>query len=162
MKTRLPFVLACALLLLACQLPSVISSQPPTATPEVILPANQGVPDYGITLEGVHLLIAGATLSDGFPAGCTGGAPCTMARAGSRILSVTFTPEKLPEGSMLAYKNMPAVRVSPDGGDPVRYTLTLYDNASSTLTLGFEVPGTARSFGLHWGDMTEIPITVQP
>jgi hypothetical protein len=146
-----------ALTLAACGLPF---SAAPTPTPEVFIPINQAIPDYGLMLGQVHIQIAGATLSNGFPAGCTGAAPCTPANSGARILSVTFSPRDLPEGDMLPYKDMPEVRVALEGGATVAYSLTLFDNASQSLTLGFQVPADAQTFGLRWGDLPEIPINV--
>jgi len=162
MKRSFLLVLACAALALAaCQAANPPGAEPPTTTPEIYIPIDRAIPDYGITLEGVHLQIAGSTLSEAFPPGCTGGAPCTRANADSRILAVTFTPRDLPEGNMLAYKNMPDVRIALEGGGTVRYSLTLYDNASHSLTLGFQVPAEAKTFGLRWGDLVEIPINFE-
>ena len=36
------------------------------------------------------------------------------------------------------------------GGAPAPYSLSAYDNASHSLTLGFEVPESAAVFGLQW------------
>ncbi len=150
---------------LALALPSLASCQaaavPPTPTPEVFIPLDKVIPDSAIMLGGVQVEIAGATLSSGFPAGCSGGAPCTTVNAGSRILSVTFVPRNLPAGNMLPYKDAPDVRVVLEGGVTVPYSLTLFDNASQSLTLGFQVPADARAFGLRWGDLPEIPLNVQ-
>ena len=122
-----------------------------TPTPEVFIPLDEAIPDYGLTLEGVHLDITGSTLDTSFPAGCTGEPPaCAKARDGFNLLSVTFTPRDLPEGNMLAYKGLPPVSVAMHGGAPAPYSLSAYDNASHSLTLGFEVPESAAVFGLQW------------
>ena len=84
----------------------------------------------------------------------------TQARDGFNILSVTLAPRDLPDGDMLAYKNLPAVSVVMEGGASVSCSLTAYDNAMRTLTLGFEVPESAAGFGLHWADLVEIPLDV--
>jgi hypothetical protein len=132
-----------------------------TPIPEVFIPLDKAIPDYGITLEGVHLDVAGVVLDKSFPAGCTGDLPaCTPAQKGLNMLSVTFEPRDLPEGDMLAYKSLPPVSVAMEGGTSVSYSLTKYDNTSYALTLGFEVPDDATVFGLHWADLVEIPLTV--
>ena len=132
-----------------------------TPTPEVFIPLDKAIPDYGMTLEGVHLDVTGVVLDKSFPTGCTGEPPaCTPAQEGLNMLSVTFEPRDLPEGDMLAYKSLPAVSVVMEGGASVSYSLTKYDNASHTLTLGFEVPSDVAVFGLHWDDLVEIPLNV--
>jgi hypothetical protein len=132
-----------------------------TPTPEVFIPLDEAIPDFGITLEGVHLDVAGAVLDKSFPAGCTGEPPaCTPAQEGLHMLSVKFEPRDLPEGDMLAYKSLPSVSVTIEGGPSVSYSLSKYDNASHALTLGFEVPADANVFGLHWADLVEIPLNV--
>ncbi len=158
-RSLLLAICAITLAAAACQ-----PAQPATPTPEVFIPIDKAIPDYGITLGGVHVQIAGATLTGGFPAGCTGGAPCTQAPAGFRILAVTFTPSDLPEGNMLPYKDLPDVRVAMEGGATVPSSLSLFDNASQSLTLGFQVPDSAKTFGLRWGNLSEIPLNfrVQP
>lgn len=136
---------------------------PPEITPtsEVFIPLDKAIPDFGITLEGVHLDITGATLGKAFPTGCTGEPPaCTQAKEGLNMLSVTFAPRDLPTGNMLAYKNLPTVSVAMEGGASASYSLSAYDNATHTLTLGFEVPDSASSFGLHWADLVEIPLNL--
>jgi hypothetical protein len=132
-----------------------------TPTPEVFIPLDKAIPDYGITLEGIHLDLAGAALDKSFPAGCAGEPPaCTQSKNSFNLLSIRFAPRDLPEGQMLAYKGLPSVSVAMEGGASVPYTLSLYDNASRTLTLGFEVPETAAVFGLKWADLVEIPLDV--
>ncbi len=129
-----------ALVLLAsCGAVTAVPSAPEaTPTLEVFIPLDKAIPDQGITLEGVHLEIVNATLDTSFPAGCTGEAPaCTQAQNGYSLLSVTFQPRDLPEGQMLAYKNLPAVSVIVEGGMAVPHSLYKYDNATHTLTLGF-------------------------
>ncbi|RPJ27606.1 MAG: hypothetical protein EHM33_07415 [Chloroflexi bacterium] len=141
---------------------SVPSVQEMTPTPEVFIPLDEAIPDYGIKLEEVHLDIVNAILSKSFPAGClTGDAPgCVGAHIGYSILSVTFKPRDLPEGQMLAYKNLPSVRVAMESNLAAPYSLYIYDNALRTLTLGFEVPESATVFGLEWADLTEIPLEI--
>ena len=142
------------LLLAACQGAA-------TPTPEVFIPLDKAIPDFGITLQGVHLSIVGATLSSEFPAGCTGGVPgCNQAKEGSRILSVTLAPRDLPQGDMLAYKQLPAVSVAMEGGTKAPVSFTQYNNANQNLTIGFEVPATAKVFGLQWAGLAEIPLNV--
>ena len=156
------FIITCSLLVLtACQ-PSIFpTKEAPTMTPEIFIPIDKAIPDYGIVLEGIHLKIAGTTLSDQFPAGCTGAQPaCTQAKSGNKILAVTFAPRDLPEGNMLAYKNLPAVNAVLEGEVTIPFSLTLYDNASHNLTIGFEVHANAKTFGLKWADLTEIPLNV--
>jgi hypothetical protein len=141
----------------------VLPRQEVTPTPEVFIPLDRAIPDDGIVLEGIHLHIANATLNRSFPAGCTGEAPaCTQAQNGDKILSVTFQPRDLPEGQMLAYKNLPDVSVTVKGGETVLHSLFKYDNVTHILTLGFEVPENASAFGLKWADLTEIPLNVAP
>lgn len=150
------------LILTACQPATLTTPEPPTVTPEVYIPLDKAIPDYGIVLEGVHLQIARTILSGEFPAGCTGAAPaCMQAKDGSRILSVTLAPRDLPEGSMLAYKNLPDVRVATDGGADVPVSLTQYSNTNAHLTIGFEVPASARTFALKWANLDGIPLTIQ-
>jgi hypothetical protein len=133
-----------------------------TPTPEVFIPLDKAIPDFGITLEGVHLDVAGAVLDKAFPAGCTGEPPaCTQAQEDLNMLSVMFAPRDLPEGDMLAYKSLPPVSVAMEGSASVSYSLTKYDNTSHALTLGFEVPGEAAVFGLQWADLVEIPLDVR-
>ena len=133
-----------------------------TPTPEVFIPLDKAIPDFGITLEGVHLDVAGSVLDKSFPAGCVGEPPaCTTAQEGLDMLSVTFAPRDLSEGDMLAYKSLPPVSVAMEGGASVSYSLTKYDNTSHSLTLGFEVPAEAAVFGLHWADLVEIPLDVK-
>ncbi len=123
--------------------------------------AKTASPVQELTLEGVHLDIVSVTLGQSFPAGCTGGIPaCTPARSGTDILSVTFQPRDLPKGQMLAYKNLPAVSVTPKDENAVPYSLYKYDNVAHTLTLGFEVPEGAAISGLKWADLEEIPLEV--
>ncbi len=149
------------LVLTACQPKTLPNIEAPTTTPEIFIPMDKAIPDYGIVLEGVHLKIANTTLSDQFPAGCTGAQPaCTQAKDGGKILSVTFAPRDLPEGNMLAYKNLPSVNVVLEGGTTVPFSLTLYNNANHNLTIGFEVPANAKTFGLKWSALTEIPLNV--
>jgi hypothetical protein len=132
-----------------------------TPTPEVFIPLDKAIPDYGISLEGIPLDIAGAVLDTSFPVSCTGDEPaCFQAKEGFNILSVTFNPHDLPEGDMLAYKSLPAVSVAMEDGGSVSYSWTIYDNISHALTLGFEVPGEAAVFSLHWADLVEIPLNV--
>jgi hypothetical protein len=132
-----------------------------TPTPEVFIPLDKAISDFGITLEGVHLDIVGAMLDRSFPAGCTGEPPaCTPAQEGLNMLSVTFKPRDLPTGDMLAYKSLPSVSVAMEGGASASYSLTKYDNATHELTLGFEVPDNATVFGLHWADLVELPLIV--
>lgn len=84
-----------------------------TPTPEVFIPLDKAIPDYGLTREGVRLELAGAALDTSFPAGCTGFEPaCFQAKEGFKILSVAFMPRDLPEGDMLAYKSLPPVSVT--------------------------------------------------
>jgi len=132
-----------------------------TPTPEVFIPLDNAIPDFGITLEGVHLDVVDAVLEKSFPAGCTGEPPaCTHAENGFNVLAVTFAPRDLPEGNMLAYKSLPTVNVAMEGGANAPYSLTVYDNASHKLTLGFKVPESAVVFGLQWADLVEIPLDV--
>jgi len=132
-----------------------------TPTPEVFIPLDKAIPDFGITLEGVHLDVTGAVLDKSFPAGCMGEPPaCTPAQAGLNMLSVTFEARDLPAGDMLAYKSLPPVSVAMEGGASVSYSLFAYDNATRNLMLGFEVPESAAVFGLHWADLVEIPLDV--
>ncbi len=121
------------------------------------------VPAQGVTLDGVHLQVASATLDKSFPAGCTGGVPaCTPAQKGNKILSVAFEPSDLPEGQMLAYKNLPAVSVIMRTGEAFPYSLYKYENTTHILTLGFEVPESATAFELKWADLAEMPLNVAP
>lgn len=146
------------MLLAACQ---PLTASEATPTPEIFIPLDKAIPDYGITLEGVHLSIIDTMLSGEFPAGCTGAAPgCIQAKNGLRILSVTLAPRDLPDGNMLAYKNLPAVRVAMEGGSIVPFSLTQYNNANHNLTIGFEVPAEAKVFGLRWAELVEIPLHV--
>jgi hypothetical protein len=132
-----------------------------TLTPEIFIPLDEAIPQPDITLEEVHLEISNAALDQAFPAGCTGEVPgCTRAQNGNQFLSVEFKPRDLPEGQMLAYKNLPAVSVVMEGGLSASYSLTKYDNLTHTLTLGFEVPESASIFGLKWADLREIPLEV--
>jgi hypothetical protein len=61
---------------------------------------------------------------------------------------------------MLAYKNLPAVSAVMEGGATVPFSLTGYNHTNHNLTLGFEVPAEARTFGLKWADLVEIPLNV--
>jgi hypothetical protein len=162
MRQLIRLSIAClTLALAACQAANLQSAEDPTTTPEVFIPLDKAIPEAAIALEGVHLQIAGTTLANEFPAGCTGGVPaCTQAKQGTRIVAVTFAPRDLPEGNMLAYKNLPAVKVAVDGGTAVPASLTLYNNADHNLTIGFEVPADARTFALQWGDLADVPLTV--
>jgi hypothetical protein len=133
-----------------------------TPTPEVFIPRDKAIPDDGITLEGVSLDIAGAILDKSFPVGCTGDEPaCFRAKDGFKILSVLFVSRDLPEGEMLAYKSLPPVSIVMEGGASVSYSLSTYDNASRTLTLGFEVPESAAVFGLQWDGLVEIRLNLE-
>ncbi len=152
------------LILAGCQPAALPTPEAPTVTPEVYIPLEKAIPEYAIALEGVHLKIARTILSGEFPAGCTGAAPgCTQAKASSQILSVTLAPRDLPEGSMLAYKNLPDVRLatgcSCEAGVPV--SLTLYSNADDNLTIGFEVPADASTFWLKWADLAAIQLNAE-
>ncbi len=122
------------------------------------------VPDTAITLEGVHLALGEIRLAEAFPAGCQDVPPaCTQAQAGYRILSVSLTPVDLPAGQMLAYKQIPAgTAVLSDTGDAAPNSFSRYDNATGTLTLGFEVPAPAKVFVLRWGTLAPIPLTLAP
>jgi hypothetical protein len=132
-----------------------------TPTPEVFIPLDKTIPDYDITLEGVHLNVAGAVLDQTFPAGCTGAPPvCTQAQEGFNMLAVMFEPRDLPAGDMLAYKSLPAVSVTVEDGANVTYSLWSYDNESHALMVGFEVPASAIVFSLRWADLVEIPLNV--
>ncbi len=134
----------------------------------IVLLASCGAKTVGssaqeVTLEGVHLQIASATLASSFPAGCQGEAPaCIQAQQGYRILSITFQPRDLPEGQMLAYKNLPAVNVIAKDGTAIPHTLYKYDNVAQTLTLGFMVPEEAIISELKWADLAKIPLKVTP
>jgi len=60
-------------------------SKPPypevTPTPEIFTPLEEANPDYGFTLEGIHLDVVGAALGKSFPAGCTDSEPaCFLAK----------------------------------------------------------------------------------
>ena len=132
-----------------------------TPTPEVFIPLEEAIPEPVIMLEGVHLEILNATLDQAFPADCVGEAPaCIQAQNGKDFLSVVFKPRDLPEGQMLAYKNLPAVSVVMEGSLSAPYSVHKYDNATHTLTLGFEVPEKSTVFGLKWADLREIPLEV--
>ena len=132
-----------------------------TPTPEVFIPLDKAIPDFGITLESVHLDVSAAVLDKSFPAGCAGEPPaCTPAQDGLNLLSVTFAPRDLPAGDMLAYKSLPPVSVAMEGGASASYSLYAYDNVTRALTLGFEVPDSASVFGLYWADLVEIPLNV--
>ena len=132
-----------------------------TPTPEVFIPLDNAIPDDDITLEGVHLDVTAAILDKSFPADCTEEPPaCTLAKEGFNMLSITFVPRDMTAGDMPAYKSLPAVSVVIEGGTSVSYSLTKYDNATHTMTLGFEVPGDATVFGLYWADLVEIPLNV--
>lgn len=132
-----------------------------TPTPEIFIPLEEAIPDYGLTLEGVHLDITAATLADSFPAGCSGEPPaCTAAEVGNNILSVSFAPRDLPEGDMLAYKLLPDVWIAMEAGQRAACTLRRYDNGSHVVTVGCEVPVDGAPFGLHWADLLEIPLEV--
>jgi hypothetical protein len=134
-----------------------------TPTPEVFIPLEEAIPEEEIVLEGVHLDIVNVSLSKSFPADCRGEAPaCTRARTGSNILAVTFQPRDLPEGQMLAYKNLPAVEVALESNPAAPSSLYKYDNNAQTLTLGFEVPESAAVFGLQWAGLREIPLEITP
>jgi hypothetical protein len=114
-----------------------------------------------ITLEGVHLHIINTILNRSFPANCSGGSPaCAQAKNGYVFLSITFEPQDLPDGNMLAYKNLPAVSVAMEGNTDVPKSLYKYENARHLLTLGFEVPETANAFTLKWADLPEIPLKI--
>ncbi len=160
MKRGIVFVtMAVGMLLAACQ---PLVAPEPTPTPEIFIPLDKAIPDPGITLEGVHLSISGTILSAAFPSGCTGAAPgCTQAKNGTRILAVSLMPSDLPEGNMLAYKQLPPVSVAMEGGATVPVTLTQYNNTNHQLTIGFEVPAEAKVFGLRWADLAEIPLHVE-
>ena len=162
MKRSIYFVVSCLLLtLIACQPAISPMAEEPTTTPEIFIPIDKVIPDYGIVLEGVHLQITGTTLSDQFPAGCTGTQPaCTLAKDGFKILSVTFAPQDLPDGNMLAYKNLPSVNVVLEGGTAIPFSQSLYNNANRNLTIGFEVSVSAKTFELKWDDLVEIPLNV--
>jgi hypothetical protein len=132
-----------------------------TPTPEVFIPLDKAIPDFGITLESVHLDLSSAVLAPSFPAGCSGEPPaCRRAKDGFALLSVTFAPRDLPVGDMLAYKNLPAVSIALEDGTSVSYSVWRYDNESHALVIGFEVPAGAKAFGLHWADLAEIPLDV--
>jgi len=82
---------------------SLPAVQEVTPIPEVFIPLDKAIPDYGIMLDGVHLDIAGVILYKSFPADCTGGEPaCFQAKDGFNILSAAFEPRDLPEAEMLA------------------------------------------------------------
>jgi hypothetical protein len=133
-----------------------------TPTPEIFIPLDEAIRDYGITLEDVHLDIASVALDKSFPVDCTGSEPaCFQAKDGFNILSVTFTPRDLPAGEMLAYKSLPAVSVAMEGGVSVAYSFSTYENASAILALGFEVPESAAVFGLLWDELVEIPLNIE-
>jgi len=133
-----------------------------TPTPEIFIPLDQAIGDYGIILEGVSLDLDGAELDRSFPAGCTGGEPaCFQAKEGVAILSVRLKPRNLPAGEMLAYKSLPPVSVAMEGGESVSYAYSTYENTSGLLTLGFEVPSSASVFGLHWDGLVEIPLNLE-
>ncbi len=120
-------------------------------------------PSQEVILEGVQLHVAAISLNKSFPADCTGAAPaCMQAQPGNNILSVTFQPRDLPEGQMLAYKNLPVITVILRDGEVVKYSLSKYDNTAHTLTLGFEVPEGAADFRLKWADQEEIPLIGLP
>jgi hypothetical protein len=132
-----------------------------TPTPEVFIPLDEAIGDYGITLEDVHLDITEVALDKSFPVACTGGEPaCFRAKDGSTILSVRLEPRDLPAGEMLAYKSLPTVSVAMEGGISAAYSYSTYENETGVLTLGFEVPENAAVFGLQWADLTEIPLNV--
>ena len=120
--------------------------------------------DTAVTLEGVHLNLGEIRLADAFPAVCQDLPPaCTQARPGYRILSVSLTPVDLPAGQMLAYKQIPAgTAVVDDTGGVAPNGFSRYDNATGTLTLGFEVPATAKIFVLRWGTLAFVPLTLTP
>jgi hypothetical protein len=114
-----------------------------------------------LVLEGVHLDIVSAVLDKSFPPGCIEDVSlCIQAKDEHNILSVTFQPRDLPEEQMLAYKMLPEVYVAMEGGVSASYSLHKYDNLSHALTIGFEVPESATTFGLHWADLMEIPLEV--
>ena len=122
------------------------------------------VSDTAITLDGVHLDLGDSRLAEAFPAGCQDLPPvCTQAQAGYRILSVSLTPVDLPAGQMLAYKQIPAgTAVLDDTGGAAPNGFSRYDNATGTLTLGFEVPATAKVFVPRWGTLALMPLTLTP
>jgi hypothetical protein len=138
---------------------SIVGIEESTPTAEVFIPLDKAIGDYGLTLDGVHLDIAGTTLTDSFPPGCGGEAPdCTAAQPGHKFVSVTFAPRDLPQGGTLAYKSLPPVSIAVEGGQESPCGLRKYDYASGLLTVGCEVPGAGSVFGLHWADQVEIPL----
>ena len=132
-----------------------------TPTPEVFIPLDKAIHDFGIMLEGVHLDVTGTTLAKTFPIDCTGSEPvCYQAEGGFNILSVTLDPRDLPEGDVLAYKSLPPTSIAMEGRTSTNYSYYTYNNATRTLTLGFVVPESATVFGFLWDDLVEIPLNL--
>jgi hypothetical protein len=134
--------------------PLAPTRQAPTPT----VPAVQGI----VVLSGVHLNVTRVLLDRNFPAGCVGSPPaCTTAQDGYWFLSVFLVPVDLPEGQMLAYKNIPAeVAVESNSGGKVPPSNRQYDNATRNLILGFQVPVSAAEFMLQWPGGNTIALTV--
>ena len=163
MKQALTLLAGFLLAVAGCQPGSSLTPtlEAATPTPEIFIARTQAIPGEPIVLDGVELQVTGTVLSQSFPPGCSGKAPaCSEAPDGQNILSVRFTPRDLPEGQFLAYKDLPEVQVVMEGGLHAASTLMTYDALAGNLTLGFEVPGDARVFGLKWAELAEIPLEI--
>jgi hypothetical protein len=118
-----------------------------TDTPEGTVAAKPQTVKWG----SYKLEITSVVVDTVFPAGCTGEPPsCTTAKTGKEIVSVTFVPTNLAEGKELPYKKLPAVKITNDKKKAYSTTLHTYNAEDNTLTLGFVVPDTSKSFKLTW------------
>jgi hypothetical protein len=153
---------ACALLVMFGLIGSACGVQrntplAPTEQPSS-MPASQG----SVVLNGARLNVTQAQLASGFPPGCAGAPPaCITAQDGYRFLAILLVPVDLPEGQVVAYKQIPAeVVVKSDTGETSAPTERKYDNATRNLLLGFQVPAAATGYTLQWPGSEAIALTV--
>ncbi len=159
---RIDFFLILVLALIVAGL--LPSCQVNAAPQEAQAPTSQSTPPtidlVNVLLKNIHLQVSASGLATTFPPGCTGQEPeCFRAKPGMTLLGIEFVPSDLPQGDMLAYKELPAeIAVRDDSGAAAGVSYKIYNATTRILTLAFEVSKTATSFNLLWPGTSPIPI----
>ncbi len=134
------------------------------APQEEQMPAGQSTPPtidlVNVMLNNVHLEVSASGLAATFPSGCSGQEPeCFRAKPGMKLLGIEFVPSDLPQGDMLAYKDLPAeIAVRDDSGAEAGVSYKIYNVTTRILTLAFEVSQSAQGFTLLWPGSNPIPL----
>jgi hypothetical protein len=160
MKDGIPY--ACALLVVFVLASSACGVQSSTPLAPTEQPSSTPTSPGSVVLNGARLHVTTAQLDRSFPPGCTGTPPaCIPAQDGHQFLAILFVPVDLPEGQVVAYKQIPSeVVVESSAGETSGPAERKYDAATRNLLLGFQVPAAATGYTLHWPGSEAIALNV--